>query len=127
LRWLRVILLGSSQPSQIGQEFSERSNDRVVLARRECCTAATDCRADKCRTGRERNFAVGKSIAYKDRPSAATFLDARIQGARLGALVVTTEEVGQDGDAVEAYIFAYLAARYFDGLPITFPATTGAD
>jgi hypothetical protein len=50
-----------------------------------------------------------------------------MQGARLGALVVTTEEVGQDGDAVEAYIFAYLAARYFDGLPITFPPTTGAD
>jgi 1,6-anhydro-N-acetylmuramate kinase len=50
-----------------------------------------------------------------------------MQGARRGALVVTTEEVGQDGDAVEAYIVAYLAARYFDDLPITFTATTSAD
>jgi anhydro-N-acetylmuramic acid kinase len=47
--------------------------------------------------------------------------------ACLGASVVTTEEAGQDGDAVEAYMIAYLAARYFAGLPITFPATTGAD
>jgi anhydro-N-acetylmuramic acid kinase len=47
--------------------------------------------------------------------------------ARLGASVVTAENAGQDGDAVEAYMIAYLAARYFAGLPITFPATTGAD
>jgi 1,6-anhydro-N-acetylmuramate kinase len=50
----------------------------------------------------------------------------RVQ-ACLGVSVVTTEEAGQDGDAVEAYMIAYLAARYFAGLPITLLATTGAD
>lgn len=47
--------------------------------------------------------------------------------ARLGPLVVTAEAAGQDGDAVEAHMIAYLAARYFAGLPITFPTTTGVD
>jgi anhydro-N-acetylmuramic acid kinase len=36
------------------------------------------------------------------------------------------EAVGWDGDATEAQAFAYLALRTLDGLPITFPHTTGA-
>jgi anhydro-N-acetylmuramic acid kinase len=36
------------------------------------------------------------------------------------------EAVGWDGDALEAQAFAYLALRALDGLPITFPRTTGA-
>lgn len=35
------------------------------------------------------------------------------------------EAVGWDGDATEAQAFAYLALRTLDGLPITFPRTTG--
>jgi anhydro-N-acetylmuramic acid kinase len=35
------------------------------------------------------------------------------------------EEIGLDGDAVEAQAFAYLAARTATGRPITFPGTTG--
>ena len=35
------------------------------------------------------------------------------------------EAVGWDGDATEAQAFAYLALRALDGLPITFPRTTG--
>ena len=35
------------------------------------------------------------------------------------------EEIGLDGDAVEAQAFAYLAARTATGKPITFPGTTG--
>lgn len=44
---------------------------------------------------------------------------------RLGAEVLLAEDAGQDGDAVESYMIAYLAARHFAGLPITFPSTTG--
>jgi anhydro-N-acetylmuramic acid kinase len=36
------------------------------------------------------------------------------------------EAVGWNGDATEAQAFAYLALRTLDGLPITFPRTTGA-
>ena len=36
------------------------------------------------------------------------------------------EAVGWNGDATEAQAFAYLALRALDGLPITFPRTTGA-
>jgi anhydro-N-acetylmuramic acid kinase len=35
------------------------------------------------------------------------------------------EAVGWQGDAIEAQAFAYLALRALDGLPITFPRTTG--
>jgi anhydro-N-acetylmuramic acid kinase len=40
--------------------------------------------------------------------------------------VLTAEDVGWRGDAIEAEAFAYLAARTARGLAITFPATTGA-
>jgi anhydro-N-acetylmuramic acid kinase len=44
----------------------------------------------------------------------------------LAAPVDPVESVGWDGDALEAQAFAYLALRAIDGLPITFPRTTGA-
>jgi len=44
---------------------------------------------------------------------------------RLQAPVAKVEEVGWDGDALEAQAFAYLAMRRLRGLPITAPGTTG--
>ncbi|HEY7609604.1 MAG TPA: anhydro-N-acetylmuramic acid kinase [Alphaproteobacteria bacterium] len=46
--------------------------------------------------------------------------------AAVAAPVDAVEAVGWDGDALEAQAFAYLALRALDGLPITFPRTTGA-
>jgi anhydro-N-acetylmuramic acid kinase len=43
-----------------------------------------------------------------------------------GAQVALIDEMGIDGDAVEAEAFAYLAVRSHLGLPISFPGTTGA-
>jgi anhydro-N-acetylmuramic acid kinase len=45
--------------------------------------------------------------------------------ARLPAPVKAAEELGWRGDSIEAEAIAYLAARTWRGLPITFPATTG--
>lgn len=45
---------------------------------------------------------------------------------RLGASVLAVEEIGWDGDAIEAQAFAYLAVRSAKGLPLTLPTTTGA-
>lgn len=42
-----------------------------------------------------------------------------------GARAVASEEVGFDGDAMEAQAWAYLAVRSLKGLPITYPKTTG--
>ena len=44
----------------------------------------------------------------------------------LGERVLTAEQMGLDGDAMEAEAWAYLAVRCLRGLPITFPGTTGA-
>ncbi|MGE5477092.1 MAG: anhydro-N-acetylmuramic acid kinase [Bacteroidales bacterium] len=45
--------------------------------------------------------------------------------AELGVPVEKVENVGWDGDALEAQAFAYLAVRSLRGLPLTFPETTG--
>ncbi|WP_293907003.1 anhydro-N-acetylmuramic acid kinase [Phenylobacterium sp.] len=47
--------------------------------------------------------------------------------ARLPVPVNTAEDHGWRGDSIEAEAFAYLAARTFHGLPISFPNTTGVD
>lgn len=44
---------------------------------------------------------------------------------RCGVSVHTGEEFGWAADFVEAQAFAYLAVRALDGLPLTFPGTTG--
>ena len=47
-------------------------------------------------------------------------------GLRTRRPILTAERVGWRGDAVEAELMAYLAARTARGLPISFPGTTGA-
>ena len=44
---------------------------------------------------------------------------------RLSASVRPVEQVGWDGDALEAQAFAYLAVRSVRGLPLSLPSTTG--
>jgi anhydro-N-acetylmuramic acid kinase len=41
------------------------------------------------------------------------------------AEIALAEDVGLDGDAMEAEAWAYLAVRSLKGLPLTFPTTTG--
>lgn len=45
---------------------------------------------------------------------------------RLPCKVTTADAVGWSADSMEAQAFAYLAVRVLEGLPITFPTTTGA-
>jgi anhydro-N-acetylmuramic acid kinase len=45
---------------------------------------------------------------------------------RTGVAVMSVDELGWDGDALEAQGFAYMAVRHLKGLPISFPGTTGA-
>lgn len=44
---------------------------------------------------------------------------------RLDARLISADDLGWDGDAVEAEAFAYLAIRSLRKLPLTFPGTTG--
>jgi anhydro-N-acetylmuramic acid kinase len=45
----------------------------------------------------------------------------------LGTPVRAAEDVGWDGDALEAQAFGYLAVRSRRGLPLSFPSTTGVE
>lgn len=47
--------------------------------------------------------------------------------SRLSAPVKTAEDVGWDGDAIEAQAFGYLAVRSLRGLPLSWPETTGVE
>ena len=49
----------------------------------------------------------------------------RMLEVKLDAPVVRSEEVGWDGDALEAQAFAFLAVRSMLKLPLSFPNTTG--
>lgn len=51
--------------------------------------------------------------------------DLRKRAEMLGAKVLLAENVGLDGDAMEAEAWAYLAVRATRGLPLTWPTTTG--
>jgi anhydro-N-acetylmuramic acid kinase len=46
-------------------------------------------------------------------------------GTRLAAPVRAVEAIGWNGDAIEAQAFAYMAVRSRNGLPISFPETSG--
>lgn len=52
-------------------------------------------------------------------------LMAGLQSACAGVRVVSADDLGWRGDALEAEAFAYLAARSVRGLPLSFPGTTG--
>jgi len=49
---------------------------------------------------------------------------ADMAGAK-GSTVMSAEQAGFDGDAMEAEAWAYLAVRSLEGLPLTYPGTTG--
>jgi anhydro-N-acetylmuramic acid kinase len=51
--------------------------------------------------------------------------DLREGAEKAGATVILAEDAGLNGDATEAEAWAYLAARSLQGLPLTFPTTTG--
>ena len=61
------------------------------------------------------------------RHNAAIMHDLRDLAAGTGTRVVSAEDVGLDGDAMEAEAWAYLAVRSRRGLKITWPGTTGVD
>lgn len=58
-------------------------------------------------------------------PAIMQALKAAIAEPVEPAPVDAVEAVGWDGDALEAQAFAYLALRSLDGLPLSFPRTTG--
>jgi anhydro-N-acetylmuramic acid kinase len=43
----------------------------------------------------------------------------------LACPVRPVDELGWDGDALEAQAFAFMAVRSLRGLPLSFPGTTG--
>lgn len=61
------------------------------------------------------------------RKNAAIMSELSALAEREGARVVDADNVGIDGDAMEAEAWAYLAVRSMRGLPLTYPTTTGCN
>lgn len=53
------------------------------------------------------------------------FGDLKAGAAHANSDVILAEDVGLNGDSMEAEAWAYLAVRALNGLPLTFPTTTG--
>ena len=78
---------------------------------------------------------IAKGISMRPEPPAACFVSGggrrnpAIMAALADALPRTrigpVEDIGLDGDAIEAQAFAFLAVRSLRGLPLSFPRTTG--
>lgn len=61
------------------------------------------------------------------RKNAAIMAELNALAEREGARVFDADNVGFDGDAMEAEAWGYLAVRSLRGLPLTYPTTTGCD
>ncbi len=83
-------------------------------------TAASVARVVKRLPGPPRSWIVCGGGARN--PTLMRMLAQRLAPAR----VETAEEAGWLSQSIEAQAFAYLAVRTLNGLPITFPLTTGA-
>ena len=59
------------------------------------------------------------------RKNAHVVADLRDGAREMGSEVVLAEDVGLNGDSLEAEAWAYLAVRSLRLLPLTFPSTTG--
>jgi anhydro-N-acetylmuramic acid kinase len=78
--------------------------------------------------------AVGRAETLLPRPAACWIVcgGGRLNATLMASLrdtlvgeVMTAEDVGWDGDALEAEAFAYLALRSLMALPLSLPTTTG--
>ncbi len=61
------------------------------------------------------------------RKNATIMNDLKDGAASSGAKVVVAEDLGYNGNSMEAEAWAYLAVRALLGLPLTWPTTTGCD
>ena len=59
------------------------------------------------------------------RKNATVMADLKQGAANAGAKVIVAEDLGFNGDSMEAEAWAYLAVRSLDRLPLTWPTTTG--
>nr|WP_316657206.1 anhydro-N-acetylmuramic acid kinase [uncultured Gellertiella sp.] len=70
-------------------------------------------------------FPASFVISGGGRLNAVIMKDLADLAALRGSAVLSAEQAGLDGDAMEAEAWAYLAVRSLKGLPLTFPGTTG--
>ncbi len=104
--------------------FSVLSSEVAALSDVDAAATLTACSAG----------AVGRAVAHlPEKPKTLYATGGGRHNATLMAMlvdacaadVVPVEEVGLDGDALEAQAFAYLAVRVERGLPTSAPGTTG--
>ncbi len=100
------------------QQVVDTLNDADAAATLVACAAAAVARGlEHCPSKPNRILVTGGG-----RLNAAMMAELR---ARCGVPVMPIDEVGLDGDMLEAQAFAYLAVRVARGLPTSCPSTTG--
>lgn len=105
-------------------DFSDVLNFVDGLSNADACATLTACAAAAVARGFE-HFPAAPAALYV---AGGGRLNAALMGelaARLSCPVAPIEDLGLDGDMLEAQAFAYLAVRVARGLPTSAPSTTG--
>ena len=103
--------------ADLGRILARHSDADAAATLTACCAAAVSQGVDACPIPPEKVLVTGGG-----RHNGCLMEMLR---AGLDCPVLPVEEVGLDGDMLEAQAFAYLAVRVLNGLPTSGPGTTG--
>lgn len=122
-RWLKRDFFRRPIPRSADRyDFDVLSEMQGLSLKDGAATLASFCAQSVARDLRE--FSADKVIICgggRLNPAIMAMLDMHID-----AEIVSADQMGWDGESLEAQAFAYLAVRTLKGLPISFPETTGA-
>ncbi|WP_376872525.1 anhydro-N-acetylmuramic acid kinase [Albirhodobacter sp. R86504] len=105
-------------------DFNDLLVDVASLSDADACATLTACVAASVARGME-HFPDPVSALYVTGGGRHNATLMTMLAARTGCTVLPVEELGLNGDMLEAQAFAYLAIRVARGLPTSGPLTTG--
>lgn len=111
-------------PKSLDRDFPGLLDQVADLSDADACATLTECAASAVSAGFDHLPQMPARVLVCGGGRHNPELLRRIQ-AHLPCPVMPVEDVGLDGDMIEAQAFAYLAVRVAKGLPTSCPATTG--
>ena len=105
-------------------DFNDLLVDVAGLSDEDACATLTACVAASVARGME-HFPEPVSATYVTGGGRHNATLMAMLADRMGCAVAPIEEIGLNGDMLEAQAFAYLAIRVARGLPTSGPMTTG--
>ena len=127
-RYLSAIYFTTKLPKSLDRnDFQPPSPDEIELADGACTLARLTAEAIFLAS----DLLPGKPVLWiicgGGRKNQTIMSDLGALAKHSASTVISAEQAGFDGGAMEAEAFAYLAIRSLKNLPLTFPGTTGCE